>query len=118
MAAELGLSEAEFLEQYTHETSLGRSLHERETAHGFDCVFLDRQQVPGKAVCGVYGSRPTQCRTWPFWPSIVRSRQAWERAGQTCPGLNQGPLFSPAVIRLTVERQREAGSSGGDPARD
>lgn len=115
IAAKLGLSQEAFIAQYTHETMLGRSLNEKESAFGLDCVFLDREKVPGKAVCGIYEARPSQCRTWPFWPAIVRSPQTWVRAAKTCPGINTGPLHSPAFIRLTVEAT--TGGSDGGPAR-
>jgi Fe-S-cluster containining protein len=48
----------------------------------------------------VYEDRPAQCRTWPFWMSIVASRQSWEVAGRTCPGINTGPLIPPERIRI------------------
>ena len=104
MASELGLTEAEFLERYTHDTVVGRSLNERETEFGYDCILLDRESVPGKAVCGVYGARPSQCRTWPFWAENLRSPEAWARAGTKCPGLNEGELHPVQVVQLTLER--------------
>lgn len=66
MADTLGISLDAFYNDYTHMTPAGRSLTERLTTHGYDCIFLDRTTIPGKAVCGVYNARPTQCRTWPF----------------------------------------------------
>jgi Fe-S-cluster containining protein len=48
-----------------------------------DCVFWN-------AGCTVYGARPLQCRTFPFWDNIVCSPQAWETAGRGCPGINSG----------------------------
>jgi Fe-S-cluster containining protein len=102
MARELGISIAAFFDRYTHETPTGRSLTEVAGAFGHDCVFLDRQSVPGKALCGVYGARPKQCRTWPFWPENLRSREAWARAARGCPGMNPGSLSSPETVRLTV----------------
>jgi uncharacterized protein len=104
MAAELGLREAVFLERFTQETVVGRGLKERETSLGYDCIFLDRETVPGKAVCGVYESRPSQCRTWPFWPENLRSPEAWARAGTKCPGLNEGKLHPVRVVQLTLDR--------------
>lgn len=98
LAAHLNLSLAEFLERYTHMTSAGRSLTEKTTPHGQDCVFLDRDKFPGKAVCGVYELRPKQCRTWPFWKSLLVSRKRWELASRLCPGINKGPLFPPDEI--------------------
>jgi Fe-S-cluster containining protein len=100
LAARLGLSVSEFVERYTHKTSLGRSLNEKKTEFGYDCVFLDREKVPGKAVCGVYEDRPAQCRTWPFWKSNLTSKSAWERAKKTCPGMDKGKRYSVQQVRV------------------
>lgn len=104
MATELGVTRDEFWERYTRDTVLGRSLGEKPSAFGNDCVFLDREKIPGKAVCGLYGARPLQCRTWPFWKSVVASPRHWERASRGCPGINRGPLTPPGTIRLTRDR--------------
>lgn len=100
MARRLGISESEFVRDYTKETYLGRSLKETATPFGLDCVFLDRTTIPGKAVCGIYEDRPRQCRTWPFWSNIVRSRKTWKIAKRTCPGLDKGQLIPPEQIRI------------------
>jgi uncharacterized protein len=100
LAARLGLSREAFLANYTKQTALGVSIKEKETPHGLDCIFLDRQSIPGKAVCGVYEHRPAQCRTWPFWKSIVRTEQSWRQASLNCPGINRGPLTQPQQIRI------------------
>ncbi len=100
LAARLSIGVPEFLDRFTHSTSAGRSLTERLTPHGRDCVFLDREKIPGKAVCGVYEDRPVQCRTWPFWRSIVASRDSWDRAGRTCPGMDKGTHYSVQQIRV------------------
>ena len=42
--------------------------------------------------CTVYDTRPRQCRTWPFWNSNLRSREAWDEAAEACPGCNKGDL--------------------------
>lgn len=107
LAQRLGVSESDFVACYTKDTILGRSLAEKPTPHGLDCIFLDRASIPGKAVCGVYEDRPSQCRTWPFWKSIVASPHSWSVAGRGCPGLNKGPLIPPDRIRIfrgTVDR--------------
>lgn len=104
LAARFGVSVEEFLRAYTKETHLGRSLKETSTVHGLDCIFLDRTTVPGKAVCGVYEDRPEQCRTWPFWPGIVRSPESWRAAKRTCPGIDTGPLIPPEKIRILRDR--------------
>lgn len=101
MAADVGVSLDEFLKTYTHDTRAGRSLTERKTEFGYDCVFLDREKIPGKAVCGVYKSRPMQCRTWPFWTSNLSSEHAWRAAGVGCPGIDRGKqVIHPTQIRI------------------
>lgn len=104
IAERLGLPLDRFLREYTHDTTEGRSLTERKTEHGYDCVFLDRASVPGKAVCSIYEDRPTQCRTWPFWEVNLRSRRHWLAAARGCPGMNTGRLLTPAHVRLTRGR--------------
>jgi len=100
LAARLGMSVHDFLEQHTHKTREGRSLKERKTEFGLDCIFLDREKIPGKAVCGVYEDRPAQCRTWPFWRSNLTSKNAWERAKRTCPGMDKGKHYTVQQIRI------------------
>ena len=100
IARRLGVSMDVFIRDYTKETMLGRSLKEKPSPAGLDCIFLDREKIPGKAVCGVYEDRPAQCRTWPFWNSIVRSARHWDAASRGCPGINTGPLIPPEQIRI------------------
>ena len=104
IAGRLGITVEQFMKGYTKDTVVGRSLAERRTPYGLDCIFLDREKVPGKAVCGIYEDRPMQCRTWPFWKDIVASRPSWERAKRTCPGIDQGPLTRPQQIRVLRDK--------------
>jgi Fe-S-cluster containining protein len=99
LAARLAISQDEFDDRYTKMTSLGKSLSETPTEHGLDCVFLDRETIPGKAVCGVYEDRPAQCKTWPFWKSNLSSHRAWQQAAAGCPGIDRGRLIAPEQIR-------------------
>mmetsp|Transcript_9216 Transcript_9216/g.22663 ORF Transcript_9216/g.22663 Transcript_9216/m.22663 type:complete len:214 (-) Transcript_9216:103-744(-) len=99
MAKKVGVSTKQFYEQYTKKVGKEKMLLEREEeGFGMDCVFLDRKAVPGKAVCSLYEARPGQCRTWPFWPEITRSKKTWEEAGEDCPGIGEGPLYPPEEI--------------------
>lgn len=100
LAARLGLGDAEFRKQYTHTSIAGLSLTERLSPFGRDCIFLDRDKVPGKAVCGVYEDRPRQCRTWPFWKSNLHTRRHWERAKQICPGMDRGTFVPVEEVRI------------------
>ncbi|MEM1422903.1 MAG: YkgJ family cysteine cluster protein, partial [Planctomycetota bacterium] len=90
LASRFGMTVDDFERAFTHETPAGRSIREVETEHGYDCVFLDRETLPGKAVCSVYEDRPLQCRTFPWWPEHVRSNAAWDRLARGCEGVHRG----------------------------
>ena len=79
LARHLELAPGELRRRYLRRLDGGWSLRERAN---FDCVFLD----PGKG-CEVYGARPTQCRTYPFWGRILASREAWRKEADKCPGI-------------------------------
>lgn len=106
IAAKLGITVEAFLRDYTRDTEEGRSLNETLTEHGYDCVFLDRTSMPGKAVCSLYEARPTQCRTFPFWPEHVRSRGAWDSLGRSCEGVGRGSFVPAVEIRIQRDLQR------------
>ena len=116
MAARLGISVPEFLERYTHETAEGRSLQERLTHEGYDCVFLDRESVPDKAVCTLYEARPLQCRTFPWWPENLEHPRHWQRLARTCEGVGRGPLIPVEAIRIQRNAQTNGRPIPGDGA--
>jgi Fe-S-cluster containining protein len=102
MARQLGIDEAAFLERYGRKLDGQWSLIEQQTEHGYDCIFLDRKSVPGKAICGIYHARPTQCRTWPFWPENLKTKRAWEgvKRRTPCPGMDSGKVVPIESIRI------------------
>jgi Fe-S-cluster containining protein len=69
-----------------------------------DCMFL--QQQNGQRKCAIYPVRPNQCRTWPFWPSNLRSQNAWNQAAQRCPGINRGRLYSLEQIQKIKSQKK------------
>ncbi|MBN1523735.1 MAG: YkgJ family cysteine cluster protein [Spirochaetales bacterium] len=58
----------------------------------YDCIFWS----DGK--CGIYDFRPLQCKSFPFWSSVLYSRESWESAQSWCPGINKGRLHNPEEI--------------------
>jgi Fe-S-cluster containining protein len=56
--------------------------------------------------CSIHTAKPTQCRTFPFWPEIVESREAWKRTGKFCPGIGKGPLIQIGTAMEIAEQQR------------
>jgi Fe-S-cluster containining protein len=89
IAQRLGLSKVKFLDKYAYPVKDGHSIREKENG---DCVFLN-----GK-LCGIYEDRPTQCRTFPFWPEILRSEANWSATCKDCEGMGQGRLYSKEEI--------------------
>ena len=104
MAARIGVDRRVFYREYARREGDRWSLRETPTKFGLDCIFLDRTTVPGKAVCGVYETRPRQCRTWPFWPENLRSAATWREVKRVtpCPGMDRGRLVPVEEIRITA----------------
>lgn len=92
MAGHLGIEPDVFLLRYARREGDGWSLREVERDGQYDCVFLKEDAKTGRRGCSIYSVRPTQCRTWPFWPDNLRSRRAWAAAAKRtpCPGMAQG----------------------------
>ncbi len=89
MAEHFGLTLKEFRKKYARKLHGRWSLNEVQVGEMYDCVFLDRNSEGG-AGCSIYGLRPVQCRTWPFWPENLRSLRSYVTAGRTCPGMTRG----------------------------
>ncbi len=102
MAAFLDLPLDVFMRQHTRRVRGRRSLKEYENG---DCEFLDHDD-DGRARCTIHPVRPLQCRTWPFWDSIVRSPRAWEVTARDCPGMNGGTHHPLPVITAALESNR------------
>lgn len=75
----------EFEKLYVRKVGIRKSL--KEFPNG-DCVFFDNE----KRTCNVYGARPRQCKTWPFWDSNLRSEETWQQTCEECPGSGKGKL--------------------------
>ena len=91
LARHVELTEAEFSRRFMTKRWGRPSLVERKNG---DCIFLDAE----KCRCLAYGLRPAQCSLFPFWPSLLRSRESWEEARERCPGMGQGRHFSQEEI--------------------
>jgi len=69
----------------------------------YDCIFWSQEKG-----CTVYESRPVQCRAFPFWSSVLNSRESWESTAAGCPGIGQGALFSAdSMEKWLALRQNE-----------
>ena len=65
----------------------------REQNHS--CIFLR------DAKCSIYSVRPKQCKTYPFWPSILKSKENWEGEAAHCEGIRPD---APKVLKEEIEK--------------
>lgn len=67
-----------------------------------NCMFLEGKK------CSIYSARPTQCKTWPFWPEVMNSK-TWKReVASFCPGVGKGPLISAEKIQEQLDEQKRS----------
>jgi Fe-S-cluster containining protein len=97
MAKSLKLSTGAFTKKYCSKTE--GAWHLNDPKNSPDCIFLENNK------CGVYEGRPTQCRTWPFWPETMNAK-AWKKeVVDFCPGANKGRLYSSKEIDKILKEQ-------------
>ena len=89
----LQISLDEFAAKYLRKAGSHDSLIELPDGR---CIFY------GNRTCIIYPVRPIQCRTFPFWDSIIATPEAWERCGRTCPGIDKDELHSAEEIERIV----------------
>ena len=97
LADHLKLTVADFEAQYVYRTTNMRRL--RVPRHA-QCSFLDG------GGCSVHAAKPTQCRTFPYWPELLDSRRAWHRTGEWCPGIGKGELINIEAANAAAEEMR------------
>lgn len=97
-AKHLGISTIAFTRKYCDK--MGEAFHLKEDPKNPDCMFLKNKR------CSVYEARPTQCRTWPFWPEVMPAK-AWKKEVVSfCPGVGKGKIWSVEEIKKRLEEQR------------
>ncbi len=95
MSERLGVTRDRFRRKYMMRTPQG-DLVLRMTALGA-CVFLREN-----GSCAVYDVRPDQCRSYPFWPELVASREAWEHEAARCEGIGRGARIPLGIIEAAL----------------
>lgn len=86
---------------------VGERLSLLEETNG-DCVLWSPS-----VGCTVYESRPTQCRTWPFWPENLETPEEWKATQEACPGARSGRWHDLVEIQK-LSNQTQARWEGED----
>jgi len=83
----------------------GKKLLSLQEKPNYDCIFWSSGETEG---CSLYEKRPLQCRLFPFWESIVKTKSSWDMTARDCPGMNQGTLHSEnSIEKMLSMRQSE-----------
>ena len=86
------LSIKKFKKKYCQVTEGFIHLIEKSELNG-DCIFLKNKK------CSVYISRPSQCRTWPFWNENMNVKLWNEDISINCPGIGKGKIVNAKTIK-------------------
>lgn len=107
----LKLDYSSFIRRYCTlvKTGVGYSVSLAEKKN-YDCIFW----LDGR--CSIYEYRPVQCSTFPFWDSLLDSKENWEDAGNDCPGIGHGEIRSREYIEECLWKRRAVGIIILDPS--
>ena len=95
----LGMASAAFERQYVYRTRNLRRLRMPRVAR---CHFLR------EGGCSIHPAKPTQCRIFPFWPELLKSKRQWRKTARYCPGIGKGNLIQIETARGLAEQMRQA----------
>ena len=98
-AAFLRITPAEFETRYVYRT---RHLLRLRKPREAQCAFLR------EAGCSIHPAKPTQCRSFPFWPELIEDRANWTEAAGSCPGIGRGPLVQIGTAMERANQMRVA----------
>lgn len=94
LAKHLGISTQSFTLRYCKKTNGNYHLKDYQGP----CQFLKERS------CSIYEARPSQCRTWPFWPENMNAR-TWSKEIETfCPGVGKGKLYTKEDIQKLLDQ--------------
>jgi uncharacterized protein len=102
IAGHLMMTEEDLHHKYLRKVALRTTIIEHAISK--DCIFLLR--MGDRKQCLIYPVRPSQCRTWPFWPENLSDLYSWNVAAGRCPGINRGRHFTRKEIDNIMTNDR------------
>jgi hypothetical protein len=90
----LGIPREEFATKYLRKAGSRDSLIELPDGR---CIFYMAKS------CQIYPVRPSQCRTFPFWETVIASPESWRRCQTACPGIGKGRRFTAEEIEEILQ---------------
>ena len=98
-AAFLNMTAAAFEQKYVFRSKHLRRLRISQETR---CFFLH------DGGCAIHSVKPTQCRTFPWWPELLDDRREWKKTAQYCPGIGKGPLIQIETAQAHADEMRQA----------
>ena len=98
-AAFVGMTAVDFEAKFVYRT---RHMLRLRKPRNSQCHFLLQNG------CSIHPAKPTQCRTFPFWPELVENRREWKAASRYCPGIGTGPLIQIGTAMEDASEMRRA----------
>lgn len=93
----IGISEKEFLKKYVRNAYGRYALIDNNLGA---CIFMNED-----GTCKYYNERPSQCKTFPWWPEIIENKEEWESNPYNCPGIGIGRLYTEEEIEEALKDQ-------------
>jgi Fe-S-cluster containining protein len=84
------------------DTGIGNALslaEKRSEGGSYDCILWENG-------CSVYENRPIQCSTYPFWPTILESKESWLAERGSCLGIGMGETRDRDYIESMLSARR------------
>lgn len=104
-ARHLGMESKHFLREFakSYARRPGWRLVKRKHRSA-DCIFLRADNK-----CGIYGARPLQCSTYPWWPELMGDRAWAAEAEMVCEGIGhpEAPPLDVAGAAAQLKAQTE-----------
>lgn len=93
----LKLSNKETLDEYVERVQSGwvliRNFGDGDDTTDDRCVFLSPEDSKS---CNIYSVRPSQCRTYPYWPRLLTTREDWDEEAVLPPySKEEGKRWNP-----------------------
>ena len=99
MAKSLGMTTSSFTKEYCKKED---GIYVLIDGADNKCTFLEGKR------CSVYEGRPTQCRTWPWWPEVMDAKTWNKEVAAFCPGVGKGKVWSKEEISEQLKDQENS----------
>ncbi len=99
IAGYLGITKEKLEKLYLNYAKEKWSIKELPSEENYDCIFLKNGR------CYIYPVRPSQCREFPFWKTMLYDKEEWDFYASRCPGMNSGKYYTLKELQKIIKEQ-------------